>query len=658
MDASRGTLADVVPGPGLAVLLAGVDRSALDSRGREDLLLARSHLLAWVQGELLDDVYLVARDVLTDPVERREAKDSEEKLDLVSAQLVGWTLRWSRNYAYGEVTLARALTERLPEVRAALHAGRIDAAKAAAIVHALSVVDDDGVARRIAGKVLRNAGRWTLSRLRDSLRYHVDRADPAGAGRRYRKRVAGRNVYLTAQPDGTANLSGVDLPPHRAAQAYDRLDRLARTARAAGDVRNLGQLRADALVDIVAGVPFQLAPSLDPVGADADQEQRAGQRPDRPVGPNWRLPADPRCPDTDRDDPWPRGLTPPEEEPVGWIDLWDYDRLCLTDEDLAWANQDFEPCGAAGDEQEQPPWWLTATPVTVAATPAAPRTSSPQADSRLETRNPGDPDGVLSPDVLLGDRCVCGGVLPDPRPGALDVQVRLATLVGWDEHPALIPGFGPILAGIARHAAHDPIARPVWTWSIFDEAGDLLHHGTTTHRPRRSGAFSRFRTGKTDQPRCACARIEPSHRRGTIDLQLTATTLVRLRQNPPAGYETLIADIATQAAKDVQTEQDARMPDAAEEAFIRTRDRTCRAPGCPVPATRTDIDHRVAYADGGPSHRGNCHSLCHLHHLAFRHRTGFTVTKQGTTTIWTVPNGLTYDVRIDDDIILTDEDDD
>jgi hypothetical protein len=277
---------------------------------------------------------------------------------------------------------------------------------------------------------------------------------------------------------------------------------------------------------------------------------------------------------------------------------------------------------------------------------------------------------VLRADVLDGDRCVCGGALPDPHPGALDVQVTLTTLVGWDEHPALIPGFGPVLADIARQAAFDPVAKPVWTWSIFDETGDLLHHGTTTHRPPRSATQSRFGTGKTDEPRCTCPRIEPSARRGSIDLQLTPTTLAALVANPPVGYEPLVADITAQATHDAEknppgtwTQTDAngrlldhghtgRMPDAAEEAFIRTRDRTCRAPGCPVPATRTDIDHRIPHAAGGPSHRGNCHSLCHFHHLGFRHRTGFTVAKVGTTTTWTVPNGLTFEVPIDDDIIL------
>jgi len=668
MNVSRGKLADVLPGPELAASLATVDRSTLDGDGQADLLLARSRLLAWVQAELLDDVYMVARDVLTDPASRAEAKGHEDKLDLVSSQLVGWTLHWSRNYAYGEVTVARALVERLPAVREALHAGRIDEAKAAAIVHALSIVDDDELARRIADRVLRNTSRWTLSQLRDSLRYHVDRADPANARRRYQKKVAGRNVYLTAQPDGTANLGGVGLPPHRAAQAYDRLDRIARTARtarAAGDGRNLAQLRADALTDILAGVPFRLAPTVAPVSAEADAAAEPGPE---AQAPGWRTPADPRHSDPDRehrDDPWPRGLTPPEEEPTGRIDLHDYDRLCLTDEDLAWVGQDYQPCGAAGDEQEQPPWWTTATP--------APRRSGQSPDSRFQT---GNPDAMLSPEVLAGDQCVCSGVLPDLRPGALDVQVKLTTLIGRDDHPALIAGFGPILADLARQAAHDPVTKPVWTWSIFDDTGDLLHHRTTTHRPPRPGAQSRFETGKTDEPRCTCPRIEPGHRRGTVDLQLTFETLATLMADPPPGYEALIADIATQAVADAtmnppgkwsQTDANgrllnhghtARMPNATEDAFIRTRDRTCRAPGCLVPASRTDIDHRIPHSEGGPAHRGNGQCLCHPHHLVFRHRFGFTVAKTGTTTTWTIPNGLTFEVRIDDDIILTAEYDD
>ena len=38
---------------------------------------------------------------------------------------------------------------------------------------------------------------------------------------------------------------------------------------------------------------------------------------------------------------------------------------------------------------------------------------------------------------------------------------------------------------------------------------------------------------------------------------------------------------------------------AAQERFLRLRDRTCRHPGCGQPAGRTDADHVVPYDCGG-----------------------------------------------------------
>jgi hypothetical protein len=49
--------------------------------------------------------------------------------------------------------------------------------------------------------------------------------------------------------------------------------------------------------------------------------------------------------------------------------------------------------------------------------------------------------------------------------------------------------------------------------------------------------------------------------------------------------------------------------------FVRCRDLTCRAPGCDRPATESDIDHTIAYKDGGATHPSNLKCLCRLHHL-------------------------------------------
>ena len=81
-----------------------------------------------------------------------------------------------------------------------------------------------------------------------------------------------------ADPDGTACLAGSNLPPDQALAAHDRVARLARAARAAGDPRTLAQLRADAFLALLAGIPFHTIPPTTPA-------HRRGRRDSTPPTP-------------------------------------------------------------------------------------------------------------------------------------------------------------------------------------------------------------------------------------------------------------------------------------------------------------------------------------------------------------------------------------
>ena len=268
MDERRGLpdgLVTMAPGPELAALLATIDRSAVAAEDLHDLLAARFRLLAHVQGQLLADVWETAR-TLGQPAGSLFRTDEVAEH---SGTEIGWTLAWTESYAFAQVLLGQALLGRLPAVWAAMLAGRIDAAKANAFVDALGDVDEQ-TARAVADRLLDRADRWTLAQLRDRLRYHVERANPADAKDRYQRRVVDRDVSVRPGVHGTACLSGYNLPTDKALAAYDRLDRLARAAKSAGDERTLAQLRADAHLDLLAGTPFQLWPSIDPITAEAD----------------------------------------------------------------------------------------------------------------------------------------------------------------------------------------------------------------------------------------------------------------------------------------------------------------------------------------------------------------------------------------------------
>jgi Domain of unknown function (DUF222)/HNH endonuclease len=79
-------------------------------------------------------------------------------------------------------------------------------------------------------------------------------------------------------------------------------------------------------------------------------------------------------------------------------------------------------------------------------------------------------------------------VLADPnlpeahgqRP-AINVTVSINTLLGCDNQPAHLDGYGPITAALARHLATDQTG--TWRRLLTDHTGQLLDYGRRTYRP-------------------------------------------------------------------------------------------------------------------------------------------------------------------------------
>jgi hypothetical protein len=156
----------------------------------------------------------------------------------------------------------------------------------------------------------------------------------------------------------------------------------------------------------------------------------------------------------------------------------------------------------------------------------------------------------------------------------------------------------------------------------------------------------------------------PAPRRGVIDIQIPLTTLLGLTDFPGdlAGFGPVIADIARQV---VAEQPDAtwrfsiydqlgelishgitrRRPTAQDAAFIKARDRTCRAPGCRVAAKHCDIDHTDDWASSKDSRRCNLACLCPMHHL-FKHLTGCDLIQIKPGILgWTTPLGQRHVTR-------------
>jgi hypothetical protein len=90
----------------------------------------------------------------------------------------------------------------------------------------------------------------------------------------------------------------------------------------------------------------------------------------------------------------------------------------------------------------------------------------------------------------------------------VDIQIKLSTLLCLDDDPGIIPGWGPVIADIARQIATDPATPPAWAYSVTDEHGRLLHHGQTRRRPSAAEAAhitARDRTCRA--PGCTRAAI-------------------------------------------------------------------------------------------------------------------------------------------------------
>ena len=148
------------------------------------------------------------------------------------------------------------------------------------------------------------------------------------------------------------------------------------------------------------------------------------------------------------------------------------------------------------------------------------------------------------------------------------------------------------------------------------------------------------------------------HGGGVITLTSDLETLARLAEKAAdiPGLGAVIADIAEQVLIDhpdadiryrittpdgPATGIPSRTATGALRRHIETRDMTCVAPGCRMPATDCDIDHRTPYHLGGPTDDRNEEPLCrHDHIVKDKGRWKLRRNRDGSYT-WTTPLGHT-----------------
>ena len=234
------------PGPGLAGVLAGIDRSRCGGDELVTVLRARTRQIAHEQAQLLADVVELAH-CPTAGMARAKHPDEFAEMELACA------LTWTHNAAGKQLWFAMDLLNRLPAVHAALLAGWIDQPKAWIFSDVLMPVDDADEARRIADLVLPEATDLTTAEIARKLRRLIAQVDPEAARRRAERSKEGRRVEAGTDTAGTGWVNAFGLPVQRVAAAMERLDALARAARNHGDHRSIDQLRADTFLDLLEG---------------------------------------------------------------------------------------------------------------------------------------------------------------------------------------------------------------------------------------------------------------------------------------------------------------------------------------------------------------------------------------------------------------------
>jgi hypothetical protein len=236
-------LEDLQPGPELGGVLACIDINRLSPFDRVRVLEARQRMRSHYDAELYRDmVSIVDAMDIDDPRWAEEAASAE----------IQAALHLTRRSAERELSFALELQRRLPEVWDALVCGRIDAPKARVIADRTAHLSA-GAAARVVERVIDHAGRLTTGQLRARIDRLAMEYDADDAKDRYHHALTQRRVVTEPSSDGTANLFGMDLPPHRVSAISQRINRLARSLKTKDEARSMDQLRADVYLDLLQG---------------------------------------------------------------------------------------------------------------------------------------------------------------------------------------------------------------------------------------------------------------------------------------------------------------------------------------------------------------------------------------------------------------------
>ncbi|MHC1563257.1 DUF222 domain-containing protein [Actinomycetospora sp. C-140] len=501
-----------------------------------------SRMAGWVQAqEMLAVEALVAR-----AVERAEQRPPGTLLDehmggvgaevdsLVAELALSWQV--AQRTAARRVDEAVSLVNGVPLLIEAMLDGRLGIAHVRALGGVLLDLDP-ALAERISRDLLEGTSSGspiarTPAQLAGSARRAAIRLDPGSARRRERRAAREREVHLGAESDGMATVTAY-LPAAEALLLYRTIDAHARRSAPAepaddgddaaeGGERSPGARRVDALCDLVAlgsliaggAEPAVADPTPDPgacvgecrCGAAADGEPTDREPTD--AEPADAEPADAEPADAEPADAEPADAEPADAEPTEGTGVESRDDSTGVrphgGERGSHGSADDRPGGddptkddpARDDPAHDDP--NAGTPAEDEAVEDGLRDEEPGEDgtgldgSEVASDDPDtgpDEEVDQSPDRAdpRGDVDPPGRQRPPcpPRPPR-NVQIRVVvsadTLLGLDDRPAELTGYGPITAAEARSLAAG--ADATWRRVLTDPvSGAVLDVGHRRYRP-------------------------------------------------------------------------------------------------------------------------------------------------------------------------------
>lgn len=201
---------------------------------------------------------------------------------------------------------------------------------------------------------------------------------------------------------------------------------------------------------------------------------------------------------------------------------------------------------------------------------------------------------------------------------------------------------------IATLSAHEAAA----TYSVLDH---LAHKAkspddTRTLAERRADVLLDLVLGK-----------EMERVRVNVNVTVPLTTLIGLNQHPGelSEYGPITAEYCRELTKNaslrrIVTDDFGQLMEASAKQYdpprladhIRVRDRTCRQPGCTVPARRCEVNHTVRAEAGGITDECNCRLMCKRHRKMRDRAKGWALTQPEPGRVFFVtPTGTVHQVN-------------